>query len=141
LLVNLEAMAKSRVNNILLSIEKSMSLLPLRVHYFTGLVLDFLLTYIVKYSGKVIRSNLDNSFPNKSRAEKSIIQNGFYKKIADSILDTLKLLTISKRQLSKKVRFSTKNRDDFNQHLKNKEHIIVHSAYQFNWEYLSFFPY
>jgi KDO2-lipid IV(A) lauroyltransferase len=134
------SMVKSKGNKILLSIVKTISLLPLRVHYFIGWVLYLLLNYILKYRGKVIRSNLDNSFPNKTRAEKNKIQKGFYRNFADFILETLKLLTISKRQLTKKVRFSAKNIDDFKQHFINKENIIVLSAHQFNWEYLSIFP-
>ncbi len=48
--------------------------------------------------------NLSNSFPDKSEAELKKIERDFYRNLADTSVETLKLLTISENQLLKRVK-------------------------------------
>lgn len=61
--------------------------------------------YIVKCRKDVVWKNLNNSFPDKSEIELRLIERQFYKNLADTSVETLKLLTISEKDLLKRVKF------------------------------------
>ncbi|MCK5371744.1 MAG: lysophospholipid acyltransferase family protein [Cyclobacteriaceae bacterium] len=84
---------------------KLLSYLPLSVHYLFADFLFFLAYYVVKYRRDIVWKNLLNSFPDKSEVELRQIERKFYKNLADTSVETLKLLTISEKGLLKRVKF------------------------------------
>src|SRR5690242_8050030 len=106
---------------------------------FTALYLlsDFLFVisyYIVGYRRKMVMKNLRNSFPEKSETELRRIEREFFKNLCDYGVEMLKLVTISKEQLAKRMVF--KNPELVLNHLKNNQSIIFIASHQFNWEWL-----
>ena len=59
--------------------------------YVVGELLYFLLCYVVRYRSKVVRTNLRNSFPEKSEAELRSIRRRFYRTLAEIFIDTVDL--------------------------------------------------
>ena len=80
-----------------------LALLPFAVLYVLADGIKYILVHVMKYRREVIRSNLRNSFPEKSEAELSDIEDDFYSQFADNIVETAKLLHISDRQVDKRV--------------------------------------
>lgn len=59
----------------------------------------FVLHRVVRYRVGVVRSNLARSFPEKSEAERRSIERKFYRHLAEVFVDTVKLPSISEREI------------------------------------------
>ncbi len=57
--------------------------------------LYFMMRHVVHYRKKVVRSNLHNSFPEKSETELMEIERKFYHYICDYMLEEVKMLRMS----------------------------------------------
>jgi len=111
------------------------TLLPLRVLYLFSDIFFVILYYVIGYRRKVVATNLRNSFPEKSEAERKIIERRFYRHLADLFVETLKATHLSAGQISKRF----KVRDwTLAERLcrEGKDAIFVCSHYN-NWEWLS----
>jgi len=84
-----------------------LSFLPLPILYLLSDFLCFINFRIIQYRKEIIKSNLEHAFPEKSEAELNKIRKQFYKNLADTAVETLKLLTISEQNLLKRVQFET----------------------------------
>jgi KDO2-lipid IV(A) lauroyltransferase len=95
----------------------------------------FLITfYIVGYRRKLVQKNLKSSFPDKSAVELSAIEKQFYKNLCDYAVEMLKLVTISKEELSKRMTFI---HPEIPRSFKEKnQSILFLASHQFNWEWL-----
>ena len=82
------------------------SLLPLCVLYLFSDFLYLLIAHVVKYRHKVIWKNLKNSFPEKSDAELKEIEHDFYRYFCDYLVETIKGMTMSEKQIRKRMTFS-----------------------------------
>ncbi|MCU0438031.1 MAG: lysophospholipid acyltransferase family protein [Raineya sp.] len=114
---------------------KLLSYLPLSVLYLLADFLYFLAFYIIGYRKKVVWQNLKNSFPEKTDEELKRIQKDFYRHLAEVFIETLKILSISKKELEK--RFVVKNIDLLTNRLNEGKTVLVLTAHLFNWEWLS----
>jgi len=66
--------------------------------------LTYLVLYrLLKYRTTVVYTNLKNSFPEKSEAEIKAITKKFYKNLCDVFIEALKMTTISKKELERRV--------------------------------------
>jgi len=83
-----------------------LALIPLWVLYgFSDLLLYPLLYYVVGYRKKVVRSNISASFPEKTVKELRAIERGFYHQFCDYIVESLKMLHFSEKQMKKHATF------------------------------------
>ena len=80
-----------------------LSLLPFRILYFLSDGLYLLMYYCIKYRRDVVRDNLLKSFPEKSLDELIRIEKKFYHFFCDYFVETLKLTSISKKEMRKHV--------------------------------------
>jgi Kdo2-lipid IVA lauroyltransferase/acyltransferase len=111
-----------------------LSSLPFPVLYFLSDFLFFVSYRIVKYRKKVIRRNLRNSFPEKSAEELKQIEKDFYRHLCDYGVETLKLLTITKPELMKRMQFA--NPELLANFKANNQSIFFLASHQFNWEWM-----
>ncbi|SOE19875.1 KDO2-lipid IV(A) lauroyltransferase [Spirosomataceae bacterium TFI 002] len=82
------------------------SILPLKVLYFLADILLFpLLYFVLGYRKKVVRGNLELSFPEKSVSEINKIEKEFYRHLADLFVEIIKMFTISEKALRKRMTF------------------------------------
>ncbi|MDB5004598.1 MAG: lauroyl acyltransferase [Mucilaginibacter sp.] len=79
------------------------SLLPFWILYLISDFLFVILYYIVGYRRKVVQENLQNAFPEKLVAERADIEKKYFKYLADLIVETIKMITISKAEMQRRV--------------------------------------
>lgn len=109
-----------------------LSLLPFFVLYGISDFFFFITYYLAGYRKKIVLSNLDIAFPEKTTAEKMIIAKNFYRNLIDTFLEAIKLLSISKEQINKRAVM------DFTlvkELLDKGKNVQLHSGHQMNWEY------
>lgn len=109
-----------------------LSLLPFFILYGISDFLAFLLFYVVKYRKEVVLHNLTIAFPEKTDAERKKIARKFYKYFTDTMMESLKFISISKKQLLKR---STGSFDVINDLISKGYNINIMAGHQFNWEY------
>ena len=111
------------------------SWLPFRLMYLFSDFLFIIIYYIVGYRKKVVDKNLRIAFPEKSDKEILQIRKKYYSFLCDLMLETLKMLTISKKQMMKHIYFSDmKSLDDLYQKKQSFVFLLGHNG---NWEWAS----
>ena len=111
---------------------KLISSLPIPFLYSLSSILSIVL--INFYRIKTVEINLKKSFPNLSNNTLNKIKSNFYKNFCDVLIETIKSNSISKKELSKRVKFE--NFDVINDHVTKNERVIVLTSHQCNWEWL-----
>ncbi len=109
------------------------SRLPLWFLYGLADILFFVLYYLVRYRKTVVRTNLANSFPEKTVLERRQIEKKYFRFLADTIFETIKLQSISASELKKRFKF--KNIEEVNRHLKNHKSVLLATGHYANWEW------
>lgn len=113
------------------------TLLPLRILYGFSNLFFLILYYFPSYRRDVVRSNLINSFPEKSIEEIIRIEKKFYRHLADLFVEILKLTHMSDIELRR--RFVIKDLDLLERLYKEKRDIVAVMAHYNNWEWLTIF--
>lgn len=116
-----------------------MSLLPLRVLYLLSDIIYLVVRYVLRYRCAIIRKNLSNSFPEKSEHELRKIETGFYRYFCDYLVETIKMMTMSERQIRKRMVFT--NMEEVNQILSEGQSVAFYLGHYGNWEWISSTPY
>jgi len=112
------------------------SLLPLRILY----IISDILYVSIRFGGyrkKVITDNLKFSFPNLSNKEIGEIRNKFYQHFSDLILETIKVQTMSKKEMRKRVVF--KNLEKIHKHYNADKDVVAVLGHYGNWEWITSF--
>lgn len=91
------------------------------------------LAYTFKfYRYKVVMGNLALAFPEKSEKERKKIARAFYAHLADSIVEMLKLLTVSDASLRRKVEFV--GWEQLEKQEAERRSVILYLGHYGNWE-------
>lgn len=112
---------------------RALALLPLGALYVISDGVALLLRHVVRYRRKVVRKNLAESFPDKSVAELRDIERRFYRNFADYIFETIKLLHISNKEMSRRMVFE--NIELVDRLLGEGRSIAVYFSHCGNWEW------
>ncbi|HVS91646.1 MAG TPA: lysophospholipid acyltransferase family protein [Mucilaginibacter sp.] len=80
------------------------SLLPFWLLYLLSDLLFIIIYYLIRYRRDVVMENLRNAFPERSDQERRTIQRRFYRFLADLIVETIKLFTISEKTLARHIK-------------------------------------
>jgi KDO2-lipid IV(A) lauroyltransferase len=115
------------------AINWTFTLLPLRVLYIFSDFLFVLLYYVPGYRKNVVRTNLRNSFPEKTIEEIRKIEKGFYKHLADLFVEILKLRNLSNKEQLK--RYTLTNTEVFDKFRAEKRDVIGVLGHFNNWEW------
>ncbi len=111
---------------------KPLSLLPMGVLYGISDFLFFIIYRVTGYRKAVVRKNLINSFPDKSKGEILRIEEAFFKHLCDVIVESIKLFSISLAELQQ--RFTIRNPEILDEYYKNGQSIILVGGHYNNWE-------
>ncbi len=114
---------------------KPLSLLPFGILYIISDFLYVVLYYVIGYRKKVVEQNLTNSFPTKTKDEIKIITKLFYRHLADLIIESVKLFSISQKEISK--RFVVTNPEIIDQFSNQNRSVILVGGHFNNWEILA----
>ena len=107
------------------------SLIPLRVLYLLSDCMTFLFYHVFKYRRSVVMENLLIAFPEKSEKEREKIARDFYQNIADSLVETFKMLSASDRMIEKMF---IVDHAVLGSLLDTDKKIQIHTMHNFNWE-------
>ncbi len=116
----------------------ALSLLPLKLLYILSDGIFYLIYYIVKYRRHIVRKNLTDSFPDKTQAEIIKIEKGFYSWFCDYIVETIKLFSMSEKEIKRRMTFEGVDmiQKDFN----NGETCSMYLGHYCNWEWITSLP-
>lgn len=112
-----------------------LSLTPLCVLYIISDIVYVFVYYLAKYRIKVVRRNLKASFPNKNEDELRHIERRFYRWFCDYMVETLKMFSISKKDMKKRMRFE--GTEQLNEDLSNGRSVTIYLGHYCNWEWIS----
>ena len=114
------------------------SKMPFFMLYGVSNFVAFMLNHVVSYRKNVIINNLRNSFPEKTEAELEKIRIQFNKNFSEQIVETLKMFTISKEEIAKRLIYE--NPEAVTKYVKEGRSVMIASGHYGNWEYVSGFP-
>lgn len=115
-----------------------LSLLPLRLLYVLSDGLYYIVYYIARYRRPLVRQNLKSSFPEKTEDEIIDIERGFYSWFCDYFVETIKLSSISKAAMGRRMRFEGTERVKAS--LAKKQSCAVYLGHYCNWEWVTSLP-
>lgn len=92
----------------------------------------YVLYRIIGYRKSVVRANLKNSFPDKNFKEIKTIEINFYRQFCDNIIEGIKGLTISKKEIAK--RMICKNPELLNKYYDQGKSVIITTGHYYSWE-------
>lgn len=93
-----------------------------------------LLYYGVGYRREIVKKNLLIAFPEKTEAERKRIEKEFYKNFVDTFIETIKLVSISRREFGRRLQI---NAEVLNDLLPTGQSVQIHSGHFFNWEFMN----
>jgi KDO2-lipid IV(A) lauroyltransferase len=121
---------------LIYSLLYTLSLLPFPIIYFLADGIYFLMYYVVGYRKTIVMQNLLIAFPEKSNKERICIAKDFYHGFVDTFIETIKLISISKKTFLKRV---DGNYEMVNELAKKGKNIQLQCGHHFNWEYVNWF--
>ena len=115
-----------------------LSLLPLSVLYVLSDILFVLAYYVLRYRKRLVRKNLMDSFPEKKKSEIIKIEKGFYLFLCDYIVESMKLLTMSKKNLQRRMVF--KGTETVDEIIADGQSCAIYLGHYCNWEWITSLP-
>lgn len=112
-----------------------LSLLPLRVLYWLSDFIYWLVFYVFGYRKAIVLKNLSIAFPEKTEEERIKIAKEFYGLFIDTFIETIKLISISKKQFLKRLEIDVAV---LNELQKTNQPIQLHSGHFFNYEFMNY---
>lgn len=110
----------------------ALSRLPWWLLYGVSSCLAWLVFTLRLYRYKVVMGNLRLAFPEKSEKERREIARDFYRHFADSLVETLKMLTASDATLRRKVEFE--GWEQLNEQVAEHHPVVLYLGHYGNWE-------
>lgn len=111
-----------------------LALLPFRMLYILSDGLYFLMRHVVHYRKRIVRRNLHNSFPEKTEAELREIERKFYHYICDYMLEEVKMLRMSFKELCHRMEYT--NTEEYLAMTEKHGGIVVLIPHYANFEWL-----
>ena len=117
---------------------KALSYIPFWLLYILSDGLYYILYYIVRYRRRIVRKNLTESFPEKSEKEIVGIEKKFYRYLTDTILESVKMATISPKEISRRMKLM--NVEGLKETMRAGKSASVFMGHYGNWEWVSSLP-
>jgi len=107
--------------------------IPFRLLYGFADLIYYLVYYIIGYRKKVVFTNLQNSYPGKSKQEITVIAKGFYHHFADMLIESMKAFNMSEEEVVRRYKF--KNTAFLDEFYQQGRQIICVAGHYGNWEW------
>lgn len=108
------------------------SLLPLQLLYGISDAAFLVIYHLMGYRRDVVRSNLSHAFPAKSAEEIEHIMKRFYRSFCDQWIETAKLMTMSPRALSRRMKGNWEVLQTLGAEGRD---VYLLTGHTFNWEW------
>ena len=108
-------------------------LLPFSILFVLANFVSFLLHKVIAYRLKVVKENLNKSFPDLSEDKLEKLIKSFYKHLSDILLEGIKGYSLSEKELRR--RFVYKNPELLDEAFQSGKHIMLMPAHYGNWEW------
>lgn len=106
---------------------------PWSLLYIKSDVYRFILYHVVRYRRKVVRTNLVNAFPDKTKSELKRIERNFYRNLCDVAVESCKMMKMTQEVFDSRVSFdNTQIIKDLYDKGKDVFMAMPHSG---NWEW------
>lgn len=125
-------MIKKGLSRIVFFFLYLLSLLPFWFLYFLSDIIFVILFYVTGYRRKVVQENLKNSFPDKTQQELNDIEKKYYRYLADLIVETVKMITISKKEVLRRINLT--NPELIEKYYAEGRSLIAAVGHYCNWE-------
>ncbi|MBK3518421.1 lysophospholipid acyltransferase family protein [Carboxylicivirga marina] len=102
------------------------------LYLFSNVLYHFI--RLIGYRRHVINENLSYSFPEKSKEELRDIRLKFYRGFCDSLIETIKLQSISEKQMRKRVK--VKNAEYLDKHAEAGKDVVGVMGHYACWEWV-----
>lgn len=112
-----------------------LAFMPFWLLYAVSDVLYVLVYYVFRYRRALVDSNIDDSFPEKSEADRRSIVKRFYRHFTDTFVETIKLLHISDAEMRRRMAFE--NVEQVDEYTSAGKSVAVYAAHYGNWEWLT----
>lgn len=129
---------KKALYYIIYSVSYLISLLPLWLLYGLSGFIYLVMFHLIKYRRPLVQKHLQESFPEKSAAELKKIESEFYQWFSDYMVESIKMLSMSKRQMKRRMVF--KGTDIVDQIVKEGQSCAVYLGHYCNWEWVTSLP-
>lgn len=123
---------------IVIRLLQGLSYLPLGLLYFISSCCYPFVYYLLRYRHKVVRGNIDRSFPELSVKERRKIERDFYRFFCDYAVETIKLYSMSEEEMRR--RMVVDGYQDIEDTLKRKRYVFIYLGHFCNWEWISSIP-
>lgn len=112
------------------------ALLPMRVLYLLSDILYLLVYRVAKYRLKVVRSNMRASFADMPEKEMRRMEKTFYHHFCDYVVETLKLMHVSEKEIQRRAYVTN---PEFIDRLQSQGYstFVVYMGHYGNWEWFS----
>ena len=114
------------------------SLLPLWVLYGLSDFIFLIIFHLIKYRRPLVKRHLQESFPEKDDKELSLIERRFYQWFCDYLVESIKMLTMSERQIKRRMTF--KGSELIDQIVKEGQSCAIYLGHYCNWEWVTSLP-
>lgn len=108
-------------------------LLPFSILFVLADFVSFLLHKVIAYRLKVVKENLNKSFPDLPKDELEKLIKSFYEHLSDILLEGIKGYSLSEKELRR--RFVYKNPEILDEAFQSGKHIMLMPAHYGNWEW------
>ena len=126
------------VHYLIYSLWWLLSLLPLWVHYLLSDLIYLLVYRVAHYRVRVVRKNIEESFPEKSADEQRAVERGFYHWFCDYLVESVKLMTMSERQMRRRLVF--RGTEVVDEVVSQGQSCAVYLGHYCNWEWITSLP-
>lgn len=92
----------------------------------------YILYYILGYRKDVVRKNLSNAFPNKSKEELKSIEKKYYQHLCNLFFEIMKCISFNKNSITK--RFHIEKNEDLNKSYSQGKDVVLLCGHYNNWE-------
>ena len=115
-----------------------LSWLPMWFLYGLSNVLYYVTYYIIRYRRKVVRDNIEKAFTEKNLKELRKIEKGFYRYFTDYVVETIKLMHISEKEMRSRMEFI--NSELLDSYTQQGRSVILLMGHYGNWEWTTSLP-
>lgn len=107
--------------------------LPLGALYVFSDLAAPVVRHVARYRLRVVRDNLAKCFPDLAEKDRRAIEKDFYRNFTDYVVETVKLLHITDKEMERRMTFE--GLEHIDRALDSGRDVLIYFSHCFNWEW------